>query len=79
MRINIIKTTVNGEYLYREASSFENREAMLPYLIMSNATLKSLVGTDPENLVLTNDGSYEYGDYKILINEDLRFGDVDIR
>ena len=79
MRINIIKTTVNGEYLYNAASSFEDREAMIPYLIMSNATLKSLVASKPENLKATNDDGYEYGDYKILINENLRFGDVDIR
>ena len=52
---------------------------MLPYLIMSRSTLNKLMMIAGGDVVNCNDGTYEFNDCKILINEDLQFGDVDIR
>ena len=74
MRINIIKQEIDSDYLYKEAAEFETREAMSPYLIMSNHTMASL-----KNVYGDDANGYEFGDYRILTNNDLSFGDVDIR
>lgn len=79
MRINITINSVNETYLESEADKFASREAMMPYLIMSKATLKKLMAIAKDSVVCCDDGTHEFKDYKILINESLRFGDVDIR
>ena len=42
-------------------------------------TLNKLVQNDESDVRIDEHGGYEIGDYKILINQDLPFGDVDIR
>lgn len=78
LRINIIKTTVDYTYLLNETEKFEDREALNPYIIMSQSTLNKLLETDCK-IIVDDHGGYEIGDYKILVNSDLRFGEVDIR
>ena len=73
MRINIIKQEIDSDYLYKVAHDFEEREAMTPYLIMSSHTMSSIDG------VCGDSNGYEFCECKILINNDLSFGDVDIR
>lgn len=79
MRINITINSVNEAYLENEADKFASREAMMPYLIMSKATLNKLTSIAKDSVMFCDDGTCEFKDYKILINESLRFGDVDIR
>lgn len=79
MRINIAYNTVNPEYLYEQASMFEEREATMPYLIMSTLTFNALTKVAADHMIICDNGMCEYRDYRLLINEDLRFGEVDIR
>lgn len=78
MRINIAIDAVNEVYLENEADKFANREAVKPYLVMSEITLKKLIAIAKNNITVCDDG-FEFHNYKILINNDLKFGDVDIR
>lgn len=79
MRVNIIINKLDDEYLVEEADKFAEREAMLPYLIMSNSTLKGLEEKRPGEINRLHNGTVEFADYKILVNDDLRYGEVDIR
>ncbi len=74
MRINILEHKISDSKLEEEANKFADREAMMPYLIMNKRTFTAL-----QNKVVCSDESLEFLDYKVLLNEDLRFGDVDIR
>ena len=78
MRINIIKQEVDGDYLCSTAGEFAIREAVHPYLIMSSHTLAALRKTNDERM-FERDGECLFGDFKVLINNDLSFGNVDIR
>ena len=79
MRINIIRNALDGEYLAEEAEKFESREAMRPYLIMSSRTLNSLFKDYKKEIIDLMDGTYEFKNYKILLNGNLDYGEVDIR
>ena len=78
MRINIIKQVMDDDFLIRTAEEFATREALQPYLVMSERTMFALEDVKTGNIVSNNNG-YEFMDYKILINNNLSFGDVDIR
>lgn len=78
MRVNIIEQVMNDKYLLKVAEEFAVREALQPYLIMSEKTMLAL--EDARNgSVVSDKYGYEFMDYKILINNNLSFGDVDIR
>lgn len=79
MRICILENKISDTKLEEEAEKFESREAMIPYLIMNTQTFDALRKIRDSDVVACNNGSVEFLDYKILFNEDLRFGDVDIR
>jgi len=79
LRINIAVNHIDDGYLVEEADKFAEREAMLPYLIMSQSTLGGLREERPDDIIQLHDGMLEFADYKILINNDLRYGEVDIR
>ena len=79
MRICILENKISDTKLEEEAEKFESREAMIPYLIMNTQTFCALRKIRDSDIVACNNGSMEFLDYKILFNEDLRFGDVDIR
>lgn len=77
LRINILETSINGSKLEEAAQNFEDREAMMPYLIMNKRTFGEL---EKKSVILHNDkGGYEFCGWNILINDNLPFGDVDIR
>ena len=52
---------------------------MRPYLIMSSQTLNSLANKYKKEIVDLDNGQYEFFEYKILLNVDLTYGEVDIR
>ena len=79
MRINIIRNALDGEYLTEEAEKFESREAMRPYLIMSSRTLNSLSKDYKKEIIDLLDGTFEFKNYRILLNGNLDYGEVDIR
>lgn len=79
MRINIAKTSVDADYLMNETEKYEARQAIMPYLIMSQKTVNKLIETVPDRIKVTDRGVYEFDDYMILINANLNFGEVDIR
>lgn len=79
MRIYIARSSVDVKYLIEEAENYEEREAINPYIIMNEKTLNKLMENDESDVRIDKHGGYEIGDYKILINQDLPFGDVDIR
>lgn len=79
MRINIAKASVDADYLMNETEKYEARQAIMPYLIMSQKTVNKLIETVPDRIKVTDRGVYEFDDYMILINANLNFGEVDIR
>lgn len=79
MRINIARTSVDPDYLMETAEDYGNRESINPYIIMSQKTLNKLMEACGNKIIVSENGSYEIDNYKILINQDLHFGDVDIR
>lgn len=79
MRIYILRASVDVKCLIEETENYERREAINPYIIMSQKTLNKLVQSDESDVRMDKHGGYEIGDYKILINQDLPFGEVDIR
>ena len=79
MRINIAMDTVDENYLCEEAEKFETREATTPYLIMSSKTFHALEKVAADRIYVENNKGMEFEEYKILINNDLHYGDVDIR
>ena len=78
MRINIIKQEIDGDYLCKTAGEFAVREAVRPYLIMSTHTLAAIKKTNDDRFYECGDDC-AFVDYKILINNVLSFGNVDIR
>ena len=79
MRINIARTSVDGDYLLEVAENFSNREALMPYIIMNQKTINTLMEKCGDKVVVDDDGGYHFSDYRVLINPGLHFGDVDIR
>lgn len=76
MRINIAVSKVDLDYLQEEVQKFGEREAMRPYIIMSERTFYAM--QDVDNLVVT-EKQIEYCDCIVLFNNELHFGEVDIR
>lgn len=77
MRINIARTSVDADYLLEQAEDYGSREALLPYLIMNQKTVNKLM--EVSDVQVDDNGAYTIGDYRVLINPGLHFGDVDIR
>lgn len=77
MRINITYQTVDDEFLYNELVKFGQRTDMDPYAIMSAKTITALA--EKADVIKLDDGTYEFRQYKILRNNNLNYGDVDIR
>lgn len=74
MIINIAYTDVNYELLTEKLAEVDELSDVMPYAIMSQKTMDAL-----PLVFKTENGGYEFRGYRILINNDLRFGDVDIR
>lgn len=77
LRVNILETNISDSKLEKAALNFENRENMMPYLIMNVRTFeelkkKKMIGHDGK-------GGYDFFGWNVLINNNLSFGDVDIR
>ncbi len=70
---------MDADYLMNETEKYEARQAIMPYLIMSQKTVNKLIETVPDRIKVTDRGVYEFDDYMILINANLNFGEVDIR
>jgi len=79
LRINIARTSVDANYLLEQAEHFGDREALMPYIIMSQKTINVLMEVCGDSIKVGDDGGYHLNDYRILINPSLGFGDVDIR
>lgn len=79
MRVNILETVISDKKLEDAASNFESREAMMPYLIMNSRTFNELEKSGSPDIKKDNTGDYEFCGWSILINNNLSFGDVDIR
>ena len=77
MRINITYQTVDDDFLYDELVKFGDRNKVDPYAIMSAKTISALAVKS--DLVKLDDGTFEFKGYKILKNNNLDYGDVDIR
>lgn len=89
MKVEIIRTNVNCETLYRNIREFEISTLQTAYLFMNKDTLKCL-----EDICHKNKYWYGYSLYKensscgiianftgnkIFLDDDLRFGEVEIR
>lgn len=77
MRVNILKIDVSDSKLEEAARNFEDRETMMPYLIMNKRTFGELEKKDI--IVQTDKGGHEFCGWDVLINDNLSFGVVDIR
>lgn len=77
MRVNILETNISDKKLEEAALNFENREAMMPYLIMNLRTFEEL---EKKKMIARDEkGGYDFCGWNVLINNNLPFGDVDIR
>ena len=79
VRINIARTSVDANYLLEAVEDFGDREALMPYIIMNQKTINTLMETPDNKIVVDDDGGYHFQDYRVLVNPGLHFGDVDLR
>lgn len=77
MRINIAVSKIDVDYLREEVQKFGEREAVRPYIIMSERTFIAM--QNAPNIIVNDSGTIEYCDCIVLLNNNLHFGEVDIR
>lgn len=76
MRVNIAKSVVDDSYLYKKVSEYSCEN--WPYVIMCQRTLDTLLDMVSMYLVETEHG-YEFAGYTVLVDDNLRYGEVEIR
>lgn len=79
MKIVIAKTTLDMEYLIDCILSVEDEMSVIPYIIVNKQTLDEIAREDTTGVFTSTNGSYEYRGYPVLIDNNLRYGEVELR
>lgn len=79
MKIIIAKTTLDMEYLIDCILSVEDEMSVIPYIIVNQQTLDEIAREDTTGVFTATNGSYEYRGYPVLIDKNLRYGEVELR
>lgn len=86
MKTNIIKNIIHIDKLNEQINMFEMLNSQQAYLFMHRATIDYLENTIPAKELCINDSSCRHSDViakfkgrNVYIDDDLKFGEVEIR
>jgi hypothetical protein len=80
-KFSILKTILDSEKIITEIQLYENSQKRSPYIFVNGKMISSFSVVPPMNTIELSENGYlgEYRGYKVFRNDDLKYGEMELR